>query len=670
MSKETVFKVPTLDPKVLQKARRSDLPRTATTVNIPLPSKDDASSGDSFEEDVPLIPPVPYKEPAWSDKCDQQRNYSFEVEKNGVIIEEIKRLQCKPFWLFGRLPNCDINITHPTSSRYHAVLQYRPPSTHAVSGSHSSDEDEPLEEKKSSKHGKTASIEGGWYLYDLNSTHGTFLNKQQILPRTYVRVRVGYMIKLGSSSRTYILQGPSDDEDAPTALTITELKEQARKQQELRKEMAEIERKEKERIEKLKESEGITWGMAEDADEATDLTENPYATSNNEELFLDDPKKTLRGYFEREGHDLEYKVDEISSGTYRCKVELPIDDDNGRPIVAEVTHKGKKKEAVLQCALEACRILDRHGLLRQANHAPRRKQRKQSDSDDDDDFLDRTGAVEKRRERKQARENPQLRTYTDLIHEEARILERLEVIENKIQNSQVLKKAIRLPENVDDVDKFLEKLSEVSPNDKFVIKRLRREQTELRDDLETVKKLINAVKPVDLESIGKEQKDEVAKQKLMPLFGKRNKLSKTFGIRESTITAEKDNDIEIKSSADDETQPSTSAKQGKHVPAKISPKAAAGECSVQGQRKRSIEVSAKEGSSSKGNEKCTETTRSDEHDSGKKKRRQRLRDNKPRDNVDYDDTMELANDEKNVEWVPPSGQTGDGRTSLNEKYGY
>ncbi|XP_058128812.1 kanadaptin isoform X1 [Anopheles ziemanni] len=670
MSKETVFKVPTIDPKVLQKSRKSDLPRTATTVNIPLPSKDDASSGESFEEDVPLIPPVPYKEPTWSDKCDQQRNYCFEVEKNGVIIEEIKRLQCKPFWLFGRLPNCDINITHPTSSRYHAVLQYRPSSAQVVSGSHSSDEDEPVEEKKSSKHGKTVSIEGGWYLYDLNSTHGTFLNKQQILPRTYVRVRVGYMIKLGSSSRTYILQGPSDDEDAPTALTITELKEQARKQQELRKEMAEIERKEKERIEKLKESEGITWGMAEDADEATDLTENPYATSNNEELFLDDPKKTLRGYFEREGHDLEYKVDEVSSGTYRCKVELPIDDDNGRPIVAEVTHKGKKKEVVLQCALESCRILDRHGLLRQANHAPRRKHRKQSDSDDDDDFLDRTGAVEKRRERKQTRENPQLRTYTDLIHEEARILERLEFIENKIQNSQVLKKDIHLPENVDDVDKFLEKLSKVSPNDKFAIKRLRLEQTELRADLETVKKLINAVKPVDLESIGKERKDEVAKQKLMPLFGKRNKLSKTFGIRESTITAEKDNDIEIKMCADNESQPSTSSKEGKHVPSKISPKAATGDCSVQTQRKRSIEVSAKEGSSSKGNEKCTETTGNYEQDNGKKKRRHRLRDNKPRDNVDYDDTMEMASDEKNVEWVPPSGQTGDGRTSLNEKYGY
>lgn len=80
--------------------------------------------------------------------------------------------------MFGRIDLCDFVLEHPTISRFHAVLQFR--------------------------------NDGEVFLYDLGSTHGSSINKSQIKKRMYTKIHVGDVIRFGQSSRLYIFQGPSE----------------------------------------------------------------------------------------------------------------------------------------------------------------------------------------------------------------------------------------------------------------------------------------------------------------------------------------------------------------------------------------------------------------------------------------------------------------------------
>jgi len=126
------------------------------------------------EQSIPLsykVPKwMPYKVPKWMSYKVRKWSgvpseaYCFEVLKSGQILESID-LSTKSFYVFGRLSTCDIRMTNTTVSGYHAILQY-----------HSQEsESNPI----------------GFYIYDLGSTHGTFLNTNRIKSNMYVRVQVG-----------------------------------------------------------------------------------------------------------------------------------------------------------------------------------------------------------------------------------------------------------------------------------------------------------------------------------------------------------------------------------------------------------------------------------------------------------------------------------------------
>ena len=95
---------------------------------------------------------------------------------------------------------------------------------------------------------------------------------------------------------------------------------------------AEAKEREKELREKAEEDERnkyrgdeMAWGMAEDATEENDpenpdMSKNPFSLDGvkGEELNLEDPKRTLRGWFEREGFELEYDCQEKGKDIEMC----------------------------------------------------------------------------------------------------------------------------------------------------------------------------------------------------------------------------------------------------------------------------------------------------------------------------------------------------------------
>nr|XP_054759512.1 kanadaptin-like [Lytechinus pictus] len=473
-------------PKTLPKSKHGSFQATQSKQKEPDKSPVLKIHDKSEDKGKPAVnaPTLPYKEPSWSGIPSQE--YHLEVLKNGSILSKLT-LNDKPFHVFGRLASCDIQMDHPSLSRYHMILQYRP----TGDGEH----------------------DPGFYVYDLGSTHGSFLNKQQIKAKAYYRMNVGHMFKLGGSTRLFILQGPSGEQEEESGMSITELKELRERQ------MMQIEEKKRRKEEKEMEdmkarektSEGIDWGMGGDEDEEDSDEENPFAVIETQEereaAYIKDPKKTLRGFFEREDVELEYVVDEKGSGLnhqYVCRVQLPLDDSVGHPIYAEAAVSGKKKEAVVACALEACRILDAHGVLRQATHESKKRKAKDWAQDDyydsdDDTFLDRTGAIEKKRKQRMKKAGilqEKAETYDSLLAKLAEVDAELVATEKQLEEA---KKVQQTSGESDTLDDFIASLKAGgSSHDRAQRAKLKFKVVDLRKEQFKLQKLIQLARPTHI----------------------------------------------------------------------------------------------------------------------------------------------------------------------------
>jgi len=641
--------------------------------------------------------PLPYKEPSWGGI--PEKKYHIEVLKNGSIVERIE-LKGQSFFVVGRLENCDITLEHPSLSRYHAVLQFK---------SQGSPE-KPV----------------GFYLFDLDSTHGTFHNKQKCFPKTYYRIRVGHMLKFGGSTRVLLLQGPPEDEEEENELSVTELKakaaEKARKKQE---DIAERRRKEEEEEDKDENDtndtndKGISWGMDDDEpedEEFPNMENNPFAeTAENESLYIDDPKKTLTAWFEREGCELVYNVEEKGYANFVCKIALPVDMPNGGPASAEATVKGgKKKDAVIQAALEACRVLDRMGLLRQAKQeALARKIKRWEDDDfydsDDDEFLDRTGSIADKRQKRMkiaGKSTGETETYDSLLSKHGVLQAELIDVEKQLKKATE-KRAVKEKGNGDDLDMYLASLKGGAQVDKETVTKLKLKMQSLRQESDRLVKLINITKPASMPEL-KPSQPEKPKSMAGIMIGKRfgkggfNKLktisassivkpvtvvSEQTKVLNAFLESESSQEKVLKKNEEEEIQPigyeerkepvaqprigdtSGNAKVEEIIPkGPLIPK---GPQIPDSLRKVLEEQSA---IAEMGKEGDTDDVNDDDGGGEKKKKGKRgdrgaTRKRKNSEEIE-DSFYKVGEDERYAVWLPPQGQSGDGKTSLNDKLGY
>ncbi|KAG5624101.1 hypothetical protein H5410_009319 [Solanum commersonii] len=182
---------------------------------------------------------VPYTIPTWSGRpCHQ---FYLEVLKDGSIIDKFD-VHKKGAYMFGRVDLCDFVLEHPTISRFHAVLQFKG--------------------------------NGNAYVYDLGSTHGTFVNKKEVKKRVFVDLHVGDVLRFGQSSRLYIFEGPTD-------LMPPEADLKRVRQAKIREEMHDMEASLLRAKLETSRADGISWGMRDDAieeneDEVDEITWQTY----------------------------------------------------------------------------------------------------------------------------------------------------------------------------------------------------------------------------------------------------------------------------------------------------------------------------------------------------------------------------------------------------------
>ncbi|KYQ91361.1 hypothetical protein DLAC_08313 [Tieghemostelium lacteum] len=266
------------------------LPQRSSTVSVQTPTSVSPTS-EKRNENVELL----YKEPTWSSLNENpEGKYKIEVIKGGVVVEDID-IGSRAYYLIGRIPICDIVLDHISISRQHAVIQHRRDSKML-------------------------------FIYDLGSSHGTFINKQRIKANSYQPIKNGDILKFGESTRILVLTCPEYENISDrTVVTTTKAQENSKltkdfvsyftsKDKNREKELVDIQKS-------LQERGRFDNDYDNDNEDQKDTIETSENNGNRETLDTNDIEDDDDEFYDRTSQNKEKFIKEYNKKSYQQLIE-------------------------------------------------------------------------------------------------------------------------------------------------------------------------------------------------------------------------------------------------------------------------------------------------------------------------------------------------------------
>ncbi|KAJ1258986.1 hypothetical protein BS78_10G118400 [Paspalum vaginatum] len=431
-------------------------PSTSDSSAEEAPNPSGASSGDTEMEEAAAPrqqrPRAPYTIPEWS--AAPSHPFSLEVLKDGTIVGQLD-VSKKGAYMFGRIDMCDFVLEHPTVSRFHAVLQFR--------------------------------NDGKVFLYDLGSTHGSFVNKSQVKKKLYTEIHVGDVIRFGQSSRLYIFQGPS--ELMPPEKDMKKFRDAKIQQDMLDREASILRAKNQAAL-----AEGISWGMAEDAieesgeDDADEITWQTYKgqLTDRQEKTRSKIVKRMEKIANMKKEIDAIRVKDISQGglTQGQQTQIARNEQRISQIMEELDNLEETLNDSIRESLGA--------RSRKANHGSHKASLEEEDDilSDDDEFYDRT----KKKSSQKLSEQQSVETADSLLEKKDFINSEIES-KRKLLEEEKNKLAQSNPADLgDDLDAYMSGLSSQLVHDKM--DQIQKDVSDLQVELDRVVYLLKIADPI------------------------------------------------------------------------------------------------------------------------------------------------------------------------------